>query len=134
MLTKNTFTFKVQILSKVCGTCGSLKLNKVGMTLFHFMFSDDVISNYTWRGISGSNKLAFFQYHNTRKLIFKVLLLADKNCSYIDVDAFLQNSAIKHCSQRLKRFERLEKKNAQPEVTTLNAKIPNDETTDEATN
>lgn len=90
-------------LSRVCGTSGCLKLNKVGLMLFKHMFEDELINKYTWRGVSGTNKLAFVQLGNTRKLLYEVLVLADKNCTLIDVDSFLQNSALKHSGQRIKR-------------------------------
>lgn len=64
---------------------------------------DELISNYSWRGISGSNKLAFANLKNTRRLFYKVFALADRSCSYIEVDSWLQNRAIKHCSQRIRR-------------------------------
>ncbi|XP_063634420.1 uncharacterized protein LOC134805064 [Cydia splendana] len=93
----------IKHFSKVCGESGRLKVAKIGLVLIKAMITDELLTNFTWKGIKPSPKIAFYNFFRLRKLIFSILKLADHNCAAQDVDNFLQNSVIKHCTQRNKR-------------------------------
>ncbi|CAH1641894.1 unnamed protein product [Spodoptera littoralis] len=93
----------VKKFSRICGTSGMLKISKIGLQLTRCLFTDELLNQLTWKGIKGCTKVPFMNFIKTRNLFFKIIHLADKCCSAKDSDVFLQNSAIKHSGQRMKR-------------------------------
>ncbi|XP_073952925.1 uncharacterized protein isoform X2 [Choristoneura fumiferana] len=89
--------------SKISGTNGMQTLRKFGIFLMSHIIKDECLHLCSWKGIKGCQKIPFVKFIRVRELIFKVVSLADKTCTYKDVDAFLQQSVIKHSNQRLKR-------------------------------
>lgn len=92
-----------KVFPNLYGTSGMAKISKVGLPVIKCFIKDELLSQYTWKGIKGSTKMAFVQYVKIRELFYKVAHLADKSCTFSDSDSFIQNSAIKHSGQRLKR-------------------------------
>lgn len=95
--------FQVKFFSRICGTSGMLKISKIGLQLTRCLFTDERLNQLTWKGIKGCTNVPFMNFIKTRNMFFKIIHLADNCCSAKDSDAFLQNSAIKHSGQRMKR-------------------------------
>lgn len=97
---------QVAKFSKISGTNGLQTLRKFGIFLMSHIIKDECLSLCSWKGIKGCQKIPFVKYTRVRELIYNTVILADKTCTYKDVDEFLQQSVVKHSNQRLKRKKR----------------------------
>ncbi|XP_047997450.1 uncharacterized protein LOC125235028 [Leguminivora glycinivorella] len=108
----------IACFTKVCGNKGNLKLSKIGLLVVGAMFTDNVLSQVTWKGNRTCPKMPFSRFFKIRAVIYKILKLADSTCSLQEVDRFIQNSAIKHSAQRAKRKSSTQMKSTQRKTNT----------------
>lgn len=93
-------------MGSYCGTSGQANGRKIALALTRHLFKDELLKQYSWRGISNSNKDAFYTLTATREVFWKIVKNADCNFSADASDYFLQHSALKHASQRNDRLVR----------------------------
>lgn len=135
---KNNTEFKKFIFkeySKIGGTDGRQKGDKVSATLAEVFFTKNVLINFSWTGISrtpGIEKKPFQCYEALIDAFYSLIRLSDSRWSKEDNVSFFRDKILKHANSRVKAQNlKTNKKLKNLEA----ANIPSDDpTTDQATN